>query len=251
MVGTTLRPRFIQGRLAEALEDSPAVLIQGPRQCGKTTLAQLVCAPDCLPGLPETFSPAVGGYSYFSFDDDVIRGGAESDPMGFIADLPERVVIDEVQRVPGLFTSLKLEIDRRRMPGRFVLTGSTNVLAIPTVQDSLAGRLETVRLHPLAQCELYADRPSDTGFIRLLVRRPFPNERDRKDGWQPCQADCVRGLSSGTCPSRRAEADHLVPELPRGPGATGYRLAFPNQQPGCPAQAACPGRDPDSPSCSI
>ena len=83
--------------------------------------------------------------------------------MGFIAGLPESIVLDEVQRVPGLFTALKLEIDRRPAPGRFVLTGSTNVLAVPTVQDSLAGRLETGRLHPLAQCELYADRPAVDG----------------------------------------------------------------------------------------
>lgn len=74
--------------------------------------------------------------------------------MGFVADLPERVILYEVQRVPTLFGALKMEVDRSRVPGRFVLTGSTNVLLVPNLSDSLAGRMETVRLHPLAQCEL-------------------------------------------------------------------------------------------------
>ena len=100
--------------------------------------------------------PASRGYGYLSLDDDVVRAGAEMDPMGFIDDLPEHVVLDEVQRAPGIFTALKLSVDRRRTPGRFVLTGSFNLLAVPTVQDSLAGRLETVRLHPLSQCEVHA-----------------------------------------------------------------------------------------------
>ena len=173
MVQSAFYPRFAEGRLAEALEDSPIVLIQGPRQCGKTTLAQMVCAPGYLPGRGQAETPSNRGHSYFSFDDDVIRGGAEADPMGFVADLPERVVLDEVHRVPALFTALKLVVDRHRVPGRFVLTGSTNVLAVPTVQDSLAGRLETVRLHPLAQCELHSTRPANPGFIVTLFDNNF------------------------------------------------------------------------------
>ena len=184
MARNELLPRFIESRLVEALEDSPVVLIQGPRQCGKTTLAQMVCAPELLPGRGGSVVTASRGYSYLSFDDDSVRAGAETDPMGFISDLPERVVLDEVQRVPGLFTGLKLEIDRRRVPGRFVLTGSTNVLAVPTVQDSLAGRLETVRLHPLAQCELHASRPAADGFIDTLFGDNFPIQQTARLGKQ-------------------------------------------------------------------
>ena len=127
-------------------------------------------------------NPASRGYSYLSFDNDVVRAGAEADPIGFIADLPDRVVLDEVQRVPGLFTALKLEVDRRRAPGRFVLTGSTNLLAVPTVQDSLAGRLETIRLHPLAQCELYASRPAVDGFIDTLFGNNFQFQQTERLG---------------------------------------------------------------------
>jgi len=142
---TSLFPRYAEARLLEALGDSPAVLIHGPRQCGKTTLARLV---------GERL-----GYEYLSFDDDVARGSAQADPAGFVADLPERAILDEVQRVPALFASLKSAIDRRRVPGRFMLTGSANALLVPRLADSLAGRMEVLRLHPLAQSEL-ARRPS-------------------------------------------------------------------------------------------
>ncbi len=110
----------------------------------------MICAPESLLRHVGPTNTASRSYRYLSFDDDVVRAGAETDPVGFIADLPETVVLDEVQRVPGLCTSLKLEFDRRPAPGRFVLTGSMNVPAVPTVQDSLAGRGGT--LGPLARC---------------------------------------------------------------------------------------------------
>ena len=169
--------RYADRVLAEALEDSPAVLIHGPRQCGKTTLAQVVCAPDQVRwrGRPAGWrgSPAGAGYAYVSFDDDVVRSGAETDPMGFVAALPERVILDEVQRVPGLFAALKLDIDRRRVPGRFVLTGSSNALRVPTLADSLAGRLQIVRLHPLSQLELEAPPGQAPGFLDSLFGGGF------------------------------------------------------------------------------
>lgn len=156
MTDTSLHPRFAQPRVAEALLDSPAVLIHGPRQCGKTTLART--------------AGAQLGYTYLTFDDDTIRQSAEVDPMGFVADLPNRAIIDEVQRVPAVFSAMKLLIDRDRTPGRFLLTGSTNVLLVPALADSLAGRMEIVRLHPLAQCEI-AESPS--GFLEQVFREGF------------------------------------------------------------------------------
>lgn len=145
MAEALLYPRYVEPRLTEALADTPVVLIHGPRQSGKTTLAR---------GLGE---PA--GYAYFSFDDDVTTAGADADPVGFVADLPDRAILDEVQRVPQLFTALKSAVDRRRTPGRFLLTGSANVLLVPRLSDSLAGRMEIVRLHPLAQAELARQQP--------------------------------------------------------------------------------------------
>ena len=156
-----LHPRFAEPRLIEALADSPAVLVHGPRQCGKTTLARVV--------------GEARGYAYFSFDDDVARAAAEADPVGFVGDLPARAILDEVQRVPGLFTALKVAVDRRRAPGCFLLTGSANVLLVPRLADSLAGRLEILRLHPLAQCELAGRGPRflDTLFAGAFKTRAY------------------------------------------------------------------------------
>jgi predicted AAA+ superfamily ATPase len=151
-----LHPRFVDARLSEALADTPVVLIHGPRQCGKTTLVRAV--------------GEARGYAYLSFDDDVMRAGAEADPVGFVADLPDRAILDEVQRVPALFTALKAAVDRRRTPGRFILTGSANVLLVPGLADSQAGRMEILRLHPLAQCELAARVPK---FLDRLFAGTF------------------------------------------------------------------------------
>jgi len=148
--------RFVEPRLVEALADTPVVLIHGPRQCGKTTLARM--AGDRR------------GYAYLSFDDEAVREAAASDPVGFTADLPERTILDEVQRVPGLFSSLKVAVDRDRRPGRFLLTGSSDILLIPKLSDSLAGRMEIVRLHPLSQAEIQGRR---SGFLARLFDRSF------------------------------------------------------------------------------
>ena len=186
-------PRHVRGRLVEALGDSPAVVIHGPRQCGKTTLAQAVCAPEHLDltGLPSDGPPARPdglGYAYLTFDDDAARNAARSDPVGFAADLPERVVLDEVQRVPELFAALKVAIDRARPPGRFVLTGSSNVLLVPALADSLAGRMEVLRLHPLSQAELACPgAPTDrgepaSGFLDALFGDGFGVAAGRRLG---------------------------------------------------------------------
>ena len=145
MSTATTYTRFIEPLLHEALEDSPVVLIDGPRQCGKTTLARHV--GDGL------------GYTYFSFDDDVMLAAALADPAGFIDNLPRRVILDEVQRAPVLFRAIKATVDRTRTPGRFLLTGSANVLVLPRLSDSLAGRMAILRLHPLSQAELAGTAP--------------------------------------------------------------------------------------------
>jgi len=149
-------PRLLALRLREALRDTPAVLIHGPRQCGKTTLARLVGDPR--------------GYAYVSFDDADIVAAARRDPVGFATDLPPKTILDEVQRAPEIFPALKSVIDRRRVAGRFILTGSANVLLVPRLAESLAGRMAMLRLHPLAQCEIER-RPSR--FIEALFGGRF------------------------------------------------------------------------------
>lgn len=149
-------PRFSETNLREALQDTPVVLIHGSRQCGKSTLAQFV--GDDL------------GYRYISFDEDNQLQAAKADPMGFIQSLPEKVILDEIQRTPELFLAIKANVDKNRKPGRFLLTGSANVLLLPQLADSLAGRMEIIQLRPLAQSEIASQPP---GFLAQLFKADF------------------------------------------------------------------------------
>ena len=186
---TSLYPRYAERSLVESLADSPAVLIHGPRQSGKTTLARVVGDPR--------------GYDYISFDNNIARTAAESDPAGFVGGLGERTVLDEVQRVPTLFTALKQEIDLRRSPGRFLLTGSSQVLLVPTLSDSLAGRMEILRLHPLSQGEIHGGVPN---FLDGLFRGTFPTTRTDRlgDDLAARIADGGYPAALARSPSRRA-----------------------------------------------
>lgn len=211
MTQANLYPRYLGRRLLEALEDSPVVLVHGPRQCGKTTFAQSVFTSDGAAGLP---GAANAEYWYVSFDDDVVRAGAQSDPMGFVTDLPERVILDEVQRVPEIFSALKLAVDRRRTPGRFLLTGSTNVLLVPTLADSLAGRMQIVQLHPLSQVELAAGRGTwppniepGQGFLDALFGGGFRTARTDRMGLELAERIVAGGYPAAlTRPTERRMA---------------------------------------------
>jgi len=130
--------RKIRPLVEAALQDTRAVLIIGPRQAGKTTLAR-------------QFSG--GDRSYITLDDAGALSAARADPVGFVRGI-DRAVIDEIQRAPELLLAIKERVDRDDTPGRFLLTGSANVATIPAVADSLAGRMATVSLLPFAQSEI-------------------------------------------------------------------------------------------------
>lgn len=129
--------RNIYHEILAAIRDTPVVFIEGGRQTGKTTLLR-----------------QLSGYHYVTMDVATTLAAAKSDPAGFLAGLPKPAAIDEVQRTPELLLAIKADVDRNRLAGRYVLTGSANVFALPAVADSLAGRLETIRLNPLSQGEL-------------------------------------------------------------------------------------------------
>jgi uncharacterized protein len=139
--------RHVTQRVLEALKDTPVVYIQGARQTGKSTLVQAIA---------EGPHPA----PYYSLDSAAVLAAAESDPEGFVAGLEGPAVIDEVQRAPGLALAIKSAVDKERTPGRFLLTGSANVMALPSVADSLAGRVELHTLWPFSQGELEGNRLS-------------------------------------------------------------------------------------------
>ena len=138
MTQPSLYPRLIGPRIAEAMTDTPVVLLAGPRQAGKTTLVRQI---------------SDGGRRYLTLDDGLTLLSAREDPVGMIRSL-DSAVIDEIQRAPALLLAIKKSVDEDRRPGRFLLTGSANLMALPTVADSLAGRMETLLLLPLSQSEI-------------------------------------------------------------------------------------------------
>lgn len=181
--------RFVERRAEDALADTPVVLIVGPRRAGKTTLVRKMGG---------------SGRAYITLDDQTVLEAAQSDPVGFIRGL-DRAIIDEIQRAPDLLLAIKKTVDEDYRPGRFLLTGSANVLTLPRIADSLAGRMETIRMLPLARAEidgktatfldrlfegkLQGDREAAIGddLVQLVLQGGFPeaiareSERRRQD----------------------------------------------------------------------
>lgn len=134
-------PRHITSDILRSLADTPVVFLAGPRQVGKSTLAQ---------SLARGPFPA----SYLTLDDLSVLYAARADPTGFVQGLKQAAVLDEVQRAGDLLLAIKASVDRDRRPGRFLLTGSANVLTLPRVADALVGRMAVHHLWPLSQGEL-------------------------------------------------------------------------------------------------
>jgi predicted AAA+ superfamily ATPase len=144
-------PRHAESRVREALTDTRVVAIAGPRQSGKTTLARKIAG--------ET-------HSYLTLDDPAVLAAATTDPSGLIRRL-DRAVIDEIQRAPNLTLAIKQAVDEDRRPGRFLITGSADILAMPKAAESLAGRIEIVTLLPLSRSEI-AGRPPSSFIARAF-----------------------------------------------------------------------------------
>lgn len=182
--------RATERLLREAMEDTPVVMVQGPRQSGKSTLVQQIS----------------GSRSVITLDDPIVLAEAKQNPLGFLKGQTLPILLDEVQRAPELLLSIKLMIDKDRKPGSFVLTGSANVLALPKVAESLAGRMEVLELLPFSQAELegsqenFVDRlysgqapaaefaSAGASLHERLVRGGFPEpsqraSQDRRDSW--------------------------------------------------------------------
>ena len=169
-------PRFIESRINEALTDTRVVLVSGPRQSGKTTLARQIASRK----IP-----------FLNLDDKTTLDAASADPVGFIRGL-DRAVIDEIQRAPDLLLAIKTAVDTDPRPGRFLLTGSANLMTVPRVADSLAGRMKIVRLLPLAQAELQG-KPS--AFLETVFEGQVPKIGDAVAG-----ADLIGRVLAGGYP---------------------------------------------------
>lgn len=150
--------RNITSNLLDALDDTPVVLLNGARQTGKSTLVKSIA---------EGEHPA----AYFTLDDVSVLAAVHRDAAGFISGLDGPVVIDEIQRAPELFVAIKSEVDKNRRPGRFLLTGSANIMLLPRLSESLAGRMEILSLWPFSQGEM--DRVKET-FVDILFEKNLP-----------------------------------------------------------------------------
>jgi predicted AAA+ superfamily ATPase len=161
--------RHIAPLVREALRDTPVVLLNGARQSGKSTLVRSRMLEN-------------RDARYLTLDEAGVLAAAEADPAGFLAGLEGPVILDEVQRSPGLFPAIKAEVDRNRRPGRFLLTGSANVLLLPHLSESLAGRMEIQTLWPLSQGEIEG---VEEGFVDAVFSADpllLPEEPDGNSG---------------------------------------------------------------------
>lgn len=180
-----MHERHLTERIMASLEDAPVVFIRGPRQSGKSTLAQAIAKRGGFAG------------NYRTFDDLAVRNFAQKDPEGFVASLSHPAVIDEAQRVPEVAIAIKAAVDSDRRPGRFLLTGSVDVLALPAIAGELVGRAALHILWPLSQGEMagvretFVDRLFDTDWRPAPVDEgPGPNlfERIASGGFPEVQA---------------------------------------------------------------
>lgn len=156
--------------------------------------------------------------SYLTLDDPTLLAAATADPVSFIERSQKLVVIDEVQRAPKLFLAIKRNVDRNRKPGRFLLTGSADIFMLPQLSESLAGRVEVLTLHPMAQGEVASSQPD---LIPALFANRLPTDA-RPQG----NANLAKRLVSGGFPEALAAADRIVakpgstPTSPPSPSAT-------------------------------
>ena len=173
------RARWATTAIVDALADTPVVVVNGARQVGKSTLVR---------GLPYRGSVEIVG-----FDDAAVRSAARADPRGFLNRGVDTLVIDEAQLEPAIFRAIKADVDRDRRPGRFVLTGSSRLLAAPDMADSLVGRVEIIELAPFSQGELEGSRED-------FVDRVFADPASVVHSTELTRVDLVERICRGGFP---------------------------------------------------
>ncbi|MCI0585444.1 MAG: AAA family ATPase, partial [Planctomycetes bacterium] len=174
-------PRLLGRRAREALRRFPVVVITGARQTGKTTLV--------------TRSPLSAGRVFRTFDDLDLLERARREPDALLEEAPQ-LTLDEVQRVPELLLAIKRAVDRRRSPGRFLLTGSANLLMMRRVSESLAGRAIYLDLWPMTEAEKEG-RPEAARWSALLGARDASGAREALGPAGPLADWAERTLAGG------------------------------------------------------
>ena len=149
--------RWASDSVKEALKVFRVVFVSGVRQCGKTTLTKQLAFPDS---------------ELRSLDNSAMKKVASEDPAGFVKRMrPGPLIIDEIQKVPSLLSEIKLVVDENTTKGQYLVTGSANIKTLPSVTESLAGRMGTLRLRPLAHGEVAGNVPT---FIKRAFTGDFP-----------------------------------------------------------------------------
>jgi predicted AAA+ superfamily ATPase len=158
--------RHIRNKLLKALDVSPVVFLNGPRQAGKSTLVQAIAKKEY---------PA----EYVTFDSTTQMAAAANSPTSYLKERKGALIVDEVQLVPEIFRALKVVVDELRqehaskLKGRFLLTGSANIMALPKLSDPLVGRMNVLTLYPISSAE-YLGGNGD--FIERLFNKDFETD---------------------------------------------------------------------------
>jgi predicted AAA+ superfamily ATPase len=162
---TVLYPRWQKATIKQMLSERRVLMLSGPRQSGKTTLSRELESDQT---------------EYRTLDDGTLREAAKNDPQGFIKRRTKTLIIDEVQRIPSLLPAIKKAVDEDTRSGQYLLTGSANIQSLPTVRESLAGRIAKIRLRPLAQGEVMKNVPRfiESAFKQAFVQSHTHYDRD-------------------------------------------------------------------------
>ncbi|MFN8370130.1 MAG: AAA family ATPase [Bacteriovoracaceae bacterium] len=163
-----LRNRYIYRLLRSKLKFSPVIAIQGARQTGKSTLVR------------DILQPTLKDSIYITLDDKNKRNMAQDHPDTFLEQYSDKktIIIDEAQKSPEIFDAVKLNVDQKRIPGKFILLGSTEFSQLTLIRESLTGRMSKIRLLPLCIAETKSLPAESLSFKNLKNKNPRITRND-------------------------------------------------------------------------
>lgn len=172
--------RNLLPKIEESLSRSPITLLTGARQTGKTTIVKEIAKKK--------------NYNYITFDNVNFLANAKDNPVGFIDGLDKPVILDEVQRVPEIFLTIKKDVDENRNPGRYLLTGSANPLMIPNLAEAFVGRMEILYLYPFSYGEI--NNKKEIFIEQLFSSKKLSKPIETFNKNQFCKQICIGGFPS-------------------------------------------------------
>ena len=187
--------RLLESTVQQSCSDMPVIFVNGPRQAGKSTLINHITTNK-------------QNVHYVTFDDITAFSAAHNDPIGFLRSFTQMVVIDEVQLVPGIFRVIKLLVDEYRLQnakhlnGRFLLTGSANIMALPSLSDALVGRMSIATLYPLSSMEI-------AGSNITIIDWAFEKSTPTQDLFSKSPYPVIKAMTNATFPEARSQSNRV------------------------------------------